>query len=265
MKTKVAFIILALIAIGLGIGLISLKNQAAKQHEDDVATILVHSNQVTDVTTKLEEQKQVNLTLQQDLATRKEEYTKLSNVLSQTTESLTKTEAELKAQKEETAKRDTRITELEGQNATLDKQAVDLKGSINNLEVQIASTQKKLDASEGDKAFLTKELNRLMVEKAELERQFNDLAVLRTQVKKLKEELSVARRLEWIRQGLFARQSEKGAQQLMERAPVTTVASTKPAATNAYDLNVEVKSDGSVKVIPPLTNPPSAVPPPARQ
>ena len=31
----------------------------------------------------------------------------------------------------------------------------------------------------------------------------------------------------------------------------------KPAPTNNYDLNVEIKSDGSVKVIPPLTNAPA--------
>ncbi len=49
-----------------------------------------------------------------------------------------------------------------------------------------------------------------MAEKAELERQFNDLAVLRAQVSKLKEELSVARRLEWIRQGLFASTEQRG-------------------------------------------------------
>ena len=55
-----------------------------------------------------------------------------------------------------------------------------------------------------------------MAEKAELERQFNDLAVLRAQVSKLKEELSVARRLEWIRQGLFASTEQRGAQKLMQ-------------------------------------------------
>jgi hypothetical protein len=49
----------------------------------------------------------------------------------------------------------------------------------------------------------------MMTEKAELERQFNDLTVLRAQVAKLKQELKVARRLEWIRQGLFASSEQK--------------------------------------------------------
>jgi chromosome segregation ATPase len=252
MKTKVIIVVLLLIAVGLCIGLITVKNEATKQHDEDVDKILYHSNQWSDVSAKLEEQKQVNLNLEKDITARKDDISKLSNDLSQTSETLAKSQADLKAALEETAKRDARIAELESQNSALDKQAVDLKGSINNLEGQIADTQKKLDASEGDKAFLTKELNRLMAEKAELERQFNDLAVLRTQVKKLKEELSVSRRLQWIREGLFASQEEHGAQKLM--SPNYRAAGVvRPPSTNTVDLNVEVNSDGSVKVIPPIT------------
>ena len=99
-----------------------------------------------------------------------------------------------------------------------------------------------------------------MAEKSELEKQFNDLAVLRAQVSKLKEELSVARRLEWIRQGLFASTDEKGAQKLMQGHAAAPVKASKPS----YDLNVEVSADGSVKVIPPLTNRPAATNPPAK-
>jgi hypothetical protein len=69
-------------------------------------------------------------------------------------------------------------------------------------------------------------------------------------VAKLKEELSIARRIDWIRRGLFAATDEKGAQRLMQPS-----ASAQPkAAKPSYDLNVEVSSDGSVKVIPPATN-----------
>ena len=99
-----------------------------------------------------------------------------------------------------------------------------------------------------------------MAEKAELEKQFNDLTVLRAQVSKLKEELSVARRLEWIRQGLFASTDQRGAQKLMQGAAATPAKAPKPT----YDLNVEVSADGSVKVIPPLTNRPAATNPPAK-
>lgn len=260
MKTKVALIVLILVCAGLGIALISRNKQAMEQHQQDVDRVVYHSNQLVETSGKLDEAKQVNLNLEKDLAERKTNIAKLSNELTQTTENLSKTEAALKAALEETAKRDAKISELENQNQALDKQAVDLKSSIGNLENQIASTQKKLAASEGDKAFLEKELTRLMAEKAELERQFNDLAVLRTQVHKLKEELSIARRLEWIRQGLFASQDQKGAQKLMQSSNTPRVANT-----NKYDLNVEVNADGSVRVIEPITNAPPPVTKPAVQ
>jgi chromosome segregation ATPase len=260
MKTKVAFIVLILACVALGIALISRNKQAMEQHQQDVERVVYHSNQLVETSGKLDEVKQVNLNLEKDLAERKTNISKLSNELTQTSESLNKTEAALKAALEETAKRDVKISELENQNQALDKQAVDLRSSIGNLENQIASTQKKLAASEGDKAFLEKELTRLMAEKAELERQFNDLAVLRTQVHKLKEELSIARRLEWIRQGLFASQEQKGAQKLMQSSNPP-----RPANTNKYDLNVEVNADGSVRVIEPITNAPPPATKPAAQ
>ena len=163
-----------------------------------------------ETTSKLDEQKQVNLTLEKDVAARKTEVTQLSNDLSQTVEKLTKTEADLKSAMEEAAKRDAKIAELENQKEALDTQTEDLKGSLAQLESKINDTQKKLAASEGDKAFLEKELQRLDgLEKAELERKFNDLAVLRNQVRKLKEELSTARRLDWIRQGWYSARRTK--------------------------------------------------------
>ena len=250
MKTTVALIVLLLACVGLGVALVTRNKQAAEQHQHDNEVILYHSNQLVDANSKLEEQRQVNSNLEKDLSARKADISKLSTDLTQTGESLSKTEAALKAALEETAKRDAKIAELESQKETLDKQAVDLKSSISGLENKIAETQKRLAASEGDKAFLEKELKRLMAEKAELERQFNDLAVLRAQVHKLKEELSIARRLEWIRQGIFASQDQKGAQKLMQGFASNN---TRPANTNRYDLNVEVNADGSVKVVEPAT------------
>ena len=174
---------------------------------------------------------------------------RLTNDLTQTAASLAKTETTLQATEAEVKKRDAKIAELESTNQQLDKQAADLSASITNLNNKITETQRKLTAAEGDKAFLQKELERLIAEKTELEKQFNDLAVLRQQVKHLKEELSIARRIEWIRQGLFGAGETKGAQQLVQNlgAPLSK---TK---TN-YDLNVEINADGSVKVIVPLQN-----------
>jgi uncharacterized protein (DUF3084 family) len=261
MKNKLGLVLLVLVCLGLGIGLLLVKNQAAEQKRADTERLLGVSNDLKQTSFKLEEQKQVSTMLEKDLDAQKHALNDLSNNLNkvstdltQTTASLAQSQAALKVSQEEVQKRDAKIAELETQNQALDKQALDLSNAITNLTQQIAVTQKKLDTAEGDKAFLEKELKRLMTEKADLERQFNDLTVLRAQVAKLKEELSIARRIEWIRQGLYARNDQKGAQQLMRTAPT---AAAKPARP-AYDLNVEVSADGTVKVIPPQTNAPVA-------
>ena len=255
MKNLIGVIILAVICLGLGVALFTTKKQATAEKKQDTETISTLSNQWVTTSGKLEEQKQVNLSLEKDIADRKAEIAALTNRFTEVATVLVKTEDSLKLTKEEVTKHEAKIAELEQQNADLDKKAADLSLSLTNLTVQIAETQRKLAASEGDKAFLEKELKRLMGEKAELERQFNDLVVLRAQVAKLKEELNIARRLEWIRKGLFAVEEQKGAQLLMQRQPVAKT-------TNVYDLNVEVNADGSVRVIPPLTNGPAVTPPP---
>jgi chromosome segregation ATPase len=252
----------------------AIKKQAGEQQHEFVLKNGALSNSLVETHDELDRQKQVNAVLESDREKQKKAldaltstYDALTNTythvvanLAQVSNNLVQTEAALKTSQQETAKRDAKITELEVQNQALDKKAVDLSTAITNLTTQIQETKRKLATSEGEKGFLDKELKRLMAEKAELERQFNDLAVLRAQVSKLKEELSVARRLEWIRQGLFASTDQKGAQKLMQAPAASQVKALKPA----YDLNVEVNANGSVKVIPPLTNRPAATNPPAK-
>jgi chromosome segregation ATPase len=210
---------------------------------------------------QLNRQRQVNTELESDRDKQKKafevltnNYTQVLTSLAQVSNNLVKTQIALKTSQEETAKRDAKIADLEAQNQALDKQTADLSTAITNLTTQIEETKRKLATSEGEKGFLEKELKRLMAEKAELERQFNDLTVLKAQVAKLKEELSVARRLEWIRQGLFASTEQRGAQKLMQG---TAASQVKPPKTT-YDLNVEVNADGTVRVIPPLNPKPAA-------
>ncbi len=263
MKNRIGLVVLVLVCLGLGIGLVTIRQNAAKQKEGDAVVIQDYSNKLATTTAKWEEQRQVAANLYTDLDKQKQSYQELSNTYSQVSlnlsNNLAEQQAALKASQEELAKRDAKINELETQNQALDKQAGDLTNAISKLTAQINETQRKLAASEGDKVFLEGELKRLIAEKSELERQFNDLAVLRAQVAKLKEELNIARRIEWIRQGLFASADQKGAQKLMQglAAPQMQAKATK----TPYDLNVEVSADGSVKVVPPTgsgtTNAPS--------
>jgi hypothetical protein len=270
MKNRIGLVVLVVVCVGLAIAMITVKKQATEQHNTDAVAITTLSNNLTKSEENLQDQKKVAEALEKGASEQKVALTELSNNLAQTSANLASTEEKLtKAEatmKDELAKRDTKIAELETSNQALDQKAVDLSASITNLTLQITDTQKKLVASEGDKDVLARELKRLQAEKAELERQFNDLTVLRAQVAKLKEDLSISRRLEWIRQGLFANQEQKGAQRLMHGSaavtPTPQVAQAKPATRAAYDLNVEVSADGSVKVIPPLTTPATTNAPP---
>ncbi|HEV2392229.1 MAG TPA: hypothetical protein VG146_07685 [Verrucomicrobiae bacterium] len=260
MKNRIGLIILVLVCVGLAIGLFVSRKAASDQHSEDATKIDDLSNRWVQTRGKLEEQTQVAAMFEKDLDAQRKAIAELTNKfslvsanLADTSSNLAKTEDALKASQQDVAQRDSKIVDLETQNQALDKQAADLSASLTNLTLQIADTQKKLNASEGDKAFLQNELTRMMAEKSELERQFNDLTVLRAQVSKLKDELNIARRIQWIRDGLFARAEQKGAQHLMQGFPGPTVMTAK-SIKPAYDLNVEVGSDGSVKVIPPLGN-----------
>lgn len=252
MKNLIGVIILAAVCIGLAVVLFTSKKQAEESQRSATTTILNLSNDVVKTSADLTEQVQVNTMLSNDLTKVRSDFSTLTNTFTQVSGTLKQTEATLKASQTALAERDHKIAALETQNRELDEKAIDLSAALTNLTVQITETQRKLDASEGDKAFLQGELTRLMAEKAELEKQFNDLDTLRRQVSKLKEELSIARRLEWIRKGLFESGEQKGATKLMNVKPKTD-------NTNVYDLNVEVNADGSVKVIPGLTNAPAGV------
>jgi chromosome segregation ATPase len=251
LNMKAVIILLVVCTLGLGVALYVRHTKALEETKQKEAEIITISNRLESTKAKLEEQEQVAMKLGSTLDQKKQELSSVSNNFLKISDELARTQKAAKAAEEaakaEMAKRDARIAELETQKDALDKQATDLKSAIGNLEKSIADTEKKLAASEGDREFLLKELKRLQKEKAELERQFNDLAALRTQVSKLKDELSVARRLEWIRMGIYGMQTQKGAERLM--------AGTAPThATNNFNLNVELKQDGSAVIVPRQTN-----------
>jgi len=252
MKGKTGIVALVILCIGLGVGLLVRHAKAVDEERRAEARIKQLSEDVVHTQDQLSRQKEVNDTLEKTLESRTTEAQSLSNKLETVTATLTRTEQDAKAAaeqaKDEIAKRDAKIADLEGKNDDLTKQMADLNTSITSLESQIDDTKKKLATSEGDREFLLRELKRLQTEKAELERKFNDLAVLRDQVRKLRDELSIARRLEWIRRGLYG--SEKGAEKLQKG-----LAAAGPQ-TN-YDLNVEIKQSGGAKIASPSTNSPS--------
>jgi len=254
MRNRIGVVILALVCLGLFIALISIKRHATTEKAVIIEQAQTTSNKLTEVDTKLVEMKNVNSQLEKDVQAQKaaaeKALTDLTNNYTTVAADLAKTETALKTAEEQVKQRDTKIADLEKENQVMDKHATELSAAITNLTSQITDTRQKLASSEGDKAVLEKELKRLMGEKVELERQFSDLNVLRAQVSRLKEEMYVARRIEWMRSGVYASAEQKGAQKLMQGINAPQTPTGKASSKPNYDLNVEVTADGSVRVVP---------------
>ena len=251
MKTKLGIVILAVACGGLAIALFATKKAADERLKTDAYAILDFSNQLVAATANLDELRQVNLMLTNDLAGSRQEALTFSNQFTEASGTLASTKASLQSAQDQIASFNSRIAGLETRNQVLDQRAAALTNAIASLNAQIADTQQKLAGSETNNAFLEKELQRQTAAKTELESKFNNLSTVRAQVKKLKDDLLIARRLQWLREGSEPDSQQKGAQLLMQRT------ASAPARPPHYDLNVEVSSDGSIHVIPLPANAPA--------
>lgn len=269
MKLKVAIAILAVVCVGLAITLFVAKKQADDQHTSDVSSIESFSNQMVEANDHLKDLGQVNLTLSNSLASSQlqvalgeEQLTHLSNSLAQANEALEQAKLSLLSADELITNLNSRITDLESQNKALDDQAESLSNRLAALNAQIIETRNELAVSETNAAFLQRELQKQLAQRAELEHKFNDIDELRAQVKKIKDEMFVERRIQLMK---YDNGGKKGGELLMTHVaplnyqPFYMPPPTKQASSSS-DLNVEIGSDGSVRIIPPLgaTNSPPA-------
>ena len=249
MNKKIGTVILFVACVGLAIALIVLKAQSDARQRKDADTILEFSNQLDEANININDLHQTNLKLNNDIDTNRLVLGDLTNQLNDVSNSLASAAASLQDAQQQVTNLNLRVSDLEAQNQVLGQRAAALSNNIAALNTQIAMTEMKLATSETNDAFLENELKRQVAEKAELEHKFNDLEEVRAQVRKLRDDMLAARRLAWIREGIDPTKPKKGGQLLMQRPPPAA------AAPSPYgSLNVEVGSDGSVHVIPPLTN-----------
>lgn len=253
MKKKIVIVVLVAACIGLAIALIATKKQAGEQRRKDADAMLDFSNQLTTANASLDDLRQVNLMLTNDIAASHQAVLTLSNNFAEASSVLIETKASLQGAQGQITNLNSRVTDLEAENKVLDDRAAALTNTIALLDAQITDTQQKLASSQTNNVFLADELQKQMAQKAELEHKFNDLDEVRAQVKKLRDELFVARRLQWINAGNNLSAQQKGAELLMQRGSPVNPAPGHPPHN---DLNVEVGSDGSVHIIPPTTNAP---------
>jgi chromosome segregation ATPase len=250
MKTRLGAVILGVALLGLLIAWFALKRTADERFKRDADAILDFSNQLVTARANLDELGQVNLKLTNALAASHEQSLAFSNQFVETSGALAGTRASLQGAQDQIAGLNQRLAGLTARSQVLDQRAAALAGAIDGLNAQIAETRQKLADSETNNTFLEVELQRQTVARAELEGKFNNLTVVRAQAKKLKEDLVVSRRLQWLREGTDPGLQSKGGQQLMQRTPPA------PLRPPHYDLNVEVSSDGAIRVMPTTTNPP---------
>ena len=268
MNTKIGIAILVAACVGLAVVLAVVKTQDNNRHDEDAKKISVLSTQLDETNAYLNDLRQTNLKLNTDLSANRAAALALSNSLTETRGALdaaktayqnaqvqiTNAQIQIATDQSQITNLNGRIASMETQNQALDRQVNSLSNTIAALDSQITETKLKLATSQTNNAFLEAELKRQIAQRDDLERQFNDLKIVRQQVSKLRNDLITARQLEWMREGVDPANPMKGGQLLMMRnLPVPKASAHNPA----YDLNVEVRPDGSVHVIPPPTNSPA--------
>ena len=144
MKTKLGIVILAMACGGLVIGLFATKNAADERLKKDADAILDFSNQLVAATANLDELRQVNLMLTNDLAGSRQEALTFSNQFTETSGTLASTKASLQSAQDQIASLNSRIASLETRKQVLDQRAAALTNAIASLNAQIADTQQKL-------------------------------------------------------------------------------------------------------------------------
>ena len=248
MKIKVAIIVLAVAAIALVVALFATKKSAAEQHSTDVVVINDFSNQLVDANVNVKDLRQANLELTNDLAVARTQVLDFSNALASANSTIEDIKLTLVKAEIQITNLNGQVTDLEAQNKALDKRAVELTNTISQLNERIAITLAQLSISKTNTAFLQGELQKQMAQKAVLEHKFSDITEVRAQLGKLKEEVFVARRVQLGKNDIVGK---RGAEllQMFRSAPKTNNAPAK--SSSPYDLNVEVGSDGSVKIIAP--------------
>lgn len=248
MKTLVT-VILILACIGLVVALVVTQNHIDAQRKETSDRILELSNQVVQADSELDDLRQVNLALTNDLNSSRSQLVDLSNQVLSISGSLSNSDTQLKVAQDQ-------IASLQAQNQALDQQEMQLTNTIENLNAKIADAKTQLSESETNNTFLLGELSEKQREVKALDQKFHDLDAMRAQVKTLHNNLVMQRRLQWIREGTQPNSGVKGAQLLMARSWPTNAL----VPPSHYNLAVEVESSGAVRIVsdtnaPAGTNP----------
>ena len=222
---KTAIIWLGLLCLALAAALYFRNSSAEAQWKAVVADSLRFSNHWQETSLKLTNQEMSGAAFQASLSNRVDELISISNRLVKVRASLEKSDAAANAALSENQSRGQRISALEAERAELARTMAELKTSLSSQKLQLTETSQKLQISEDDLSLLLKEVKRLQTAQDQLTEAFNDPRSLREQLARLKKEESARPRSEHL-----------------------TIKEPKSR------LKLQLQEDGSVKLVPPLTN-----------
>lgn len=147
MKSPAGIIVLILVCAGLIGVLIWSQKHASDQQKADEISIGNYSNKWVETSAALDQQRQVNTSLEGDLKKQREDFSALTNACARVSTALDQTAVSLKSALEGITQRDTKIAALESQNQALIQRALDLSSAITNLTRQIDDTKKMVEIS----------------------------------------------------------------------------------------------------------------------
>ena len=133
MKTLIT-VILILACIGLVVALVVTQKKIDQERQDDANRILDFSNQVVSANDELNDLRQVNLALTNDLNASRQQIVDLSNRMIVISDSLSNSDTQLKSAQDQ-------IASLEAQNQALDQQAAQLTNTIDALNAKILAAR----------------------------------------------------------------------------------------------------------------------------
>jgi chromosome segregation ATPase len=153
MNRRTGIVVLILTCAALIAALQWNRKQASHRQQADEVNLDTYSNKWVETIASLEQQRQINASLENDLRKQQQEFTRLTNAFARLSTRLEETATALRIARDDLTRRDARIVDLETQNAALNRRLLDLGTTVSNLTVQIDEAQRKLAASVWDKPF----------------------------------------------------------------------------------------------------------------
>ena len=250
-------VLLGVVCLCLIGGLIFRHVQAVEKERIGRENLETVQQQLVTTQQKLQVTQQTNVLLQKELETTANELVEMrqrlitfSNDNVRIQGDLAKTTQEKQSALTEANDKDKQIEELESRREELRGQLTTLGSRIQNLERLIDLAKNGLSQSEGERNYLLRELKRLQDEKESIRLKFNNLAMLRDRMNELRNQLTVTRRVEWVKRGLG------GGIGTRRGAELLALGFQKPIVRTNYNLNVEIKQSGDVRILrpPPITD-----------